>query len=96
MRFAGFSLFAVTAILYILTVRKIWHLVDESKRLDSRVRFNRWRWTPAWKVHREAYPASPLRRQIVIRFLLTWVVGAVALACVAYADIHASGGWPIR
>lgn len=96
MRFAGFALFAVTAILYIWTVRTIWHLVDESKRLGSGVRFNRWRWTPAWKVHRKAYPASPLRRQIVIRFLLTCGVGALAVASIAYADILASGGWPTR
>ena len=95
MRFAGFALFAVTAILYIWTVRTIWHLVDESKRLGSGVRFNRWRWTPAWKVHKEAYPTSPLRRQIVIRFLLTWGIGALALAFIAYADVHA-GGWPTR
>ena len=93
MKFAGFALFAVAAVLYIWTVRTIWHLVNESKRLGSGVRFNRWRWTPAWKVHRAAYPASALRRQIVIGFLLTWGVGVLALACIAYADIHASGGW---
>ena len=96
MRLVGYAFIAVTVILYIRTIRTIWHLVDESKRLGTGVRFNRWWWTPAWKVHREAYPASPLRRQIATRLLLTWGAGALATACIAYAEIHASGGWRTR
>ncbi len=95
MNFAVYALFAATAAFYIWTVRTIWRLVDESKPLGSGIRFNRWRWTPAWKVHRASYPESPLRKQIIIRFLLTWAFGILALACKVYADIHSSG-WPRR
>ena len=96
MRLVGYAFIAVTVILYIWTIRTMWHLVDESKRLESGVRFNRWFWTPAWNVHREAYPASLLRQQIVTRFLLAWGVAALAVACIAYADLHTSGGWRTR
>ena len=95
MSFVGLALFSVAAVFYIWTVRTIWQLVDESKLLASGVRFNRWSWTPAWKVHRAAYPESTLRRRIVIRTLLTCGFGILAFACMVYADIHSSG-WPPR
>jgi hypothetical protein len=55
MKFGVYALFAAVAYFYIWTVRTIWQLVDESKRTGTVVRFNRWKWTPAWKVHRTAY-----------------------------------------
>jgi hypothetical protein len=95
MKAAGFALFSLTAIVYVWTVRTIWQLVDQANRLESGRRFNRFWWTPAWKVHKAAFPASPLRRKIVARFLITWGLGALALACFVYAEIHAAG-WPVR
>jgi hypothetical protein len=95
MDFVVLALFAVAAVLYIWTVRTIWQLVNESKRIDSGVRFNLWRWTPAWKVHRTAYPESALRKQIVTRGLLTCGFGLLAFACKVYAVIQ-SLVWPGR
>lgn len=95
MKFGVYALFAAVAYFYIWTVRTIWQLVDESKRTGTVVRFNRWKWTPAWKVHRTAYPESGLRRQIVIRVFLTCGFGILAFVCMIYADIHSSG-WPSR
>lgn len=95
MKIAGFILFALTLALYVWTVRAIWQLVSETNNLGTGVRFSRWWWTGAWKVHRAANPSSPLRRRIVTRFLLTWVMGILAMLCIAYATVN-SAGWPVR
>ena len=52
MKIAGFILFALALTLYVWTVRAIWQLVSETNNLGTGVRFSRWWWTPAWKVHR--------------------------------------------
>jgi len=93
MDFVVLALFSVAAVYYIWTVRAIWQMVNESKWLDSGVRFNLFWWTPAWKVHRTAYPESLLRKQIVTRGLLTCSFGVLAFGCKVYAVIDSSG-WP--
>jgi hypothetical protein len=90
MKIAGYILFALAVAFYIWTVRTIWQLVREANNLGTGVRFSRWRWTPAWKVHRAANPSSPLRRRIIVRFLLTWATGVLAMLCIAYATVHSS------
>ena len=87
----GFYLFmGIALFFYFRTVGTIWRLVEESKGLNSNARFDRFNWTPAWKGHRIGYPESPLRRQIVTRFLLTFVFMIVAMAFLGYAAIHPS------
>jgi hypothetical protein len=80
--------FAITMFFYVRTLRAIWRLVAESKLLESGVRFNRFYWTPAWKVHRIGYPKSPVRRQIVTGFLFTWTFMMVALVFLVYSQTH--------
>ena len=69
----------------ILTIRR---LVAESRQMESDTRFNWFWWTPAWKVHRAAYPTSSVRRQIVTGFLLTFALMAAGMTCVAVGSIH--------
>lgn len=91
MRNTGIALFAIAFLAYIWTVRTIWLLVDEANRLDSNRRFSRFWWTSAWKTHAAAFPASQLRRQIIVRFPITLGIGAAAMICIAFAEIHAAG-----
>jgi ABC-type phosphate transport system permease subunit len=88
MKTVGYLLFLVAAIFYVRTIKAIWQLVDESQKLKTRQRFNRFWWTPAWKVHREAYPESLLRRQIVTRFVITFLCMILAIAVLGYATIY--------
>lgn len=90
MKVVGYLVFLVALIFYVMTWREIWQLVDETRKLESCTNFNRFWWTPAWRVHRTAYPESRLRRRIVVRFLLTFGVMMIAMACFGYAFIHVS------
>ena len=80
--------FVIGLFFYVGTVKAIWQLVTESRELQSGVHFNHFWWTPAWKVHRTGYPASPVRRQIVTRFLLTFACMVAVMVCLAYSTIH--------
>jgi hypothetical protein len=90
MKIGFYICFGITLVFYVRTVQAIWRLVAESRLLEPEARFNRFWWTPAWKVHRIGYPESPVRRKIVIRFLLTFGFMIVAMACLAYSEIHAT------
>jgi hypothetical protein len=90
MKIGFYFFFAISAFFFVRTVRTIWRLVAESRLLESEVRFNRFNWTPALKVHRIGYLESPVRRQIVIGFLLSWTFMIVAVLCLAYSVIHSS------
>jgi hypothetical protein len=49
----------------------------------------RWyRWNKAWRPHRLLYPASTVRRSIVVCFLLCWLLMCGGLACVGLAQVH--------
>jgi hypothetical protein len=95
MKIAGYILFALAVAFHIWTIRTISQLVRETNNLGTGVRFSHFLWTPAWKVHRAAIPSSPLRRRIIVRFLLTWATATLAMLCIAYATVHSSG-WPGR
>lgn len=73
---------------YVKWIQTIWKLVDESRHLETGVRFNRFNWTPAWRVHKQGYPDSSVRKQIVIYFLLTTAFLFAAMACLAYSSLH--------
>jgi hypothetical protein len=90
MKIGCYFFFAIALFFYVRTVRTIWRLVAESRLLESGVRFNRFNWTPAWKVHRIGYPESPVRRRIVTGFLFTWAFMIVAMLCLVYSGIHSS------
>jgi hypothetical protein len=88
MRILEYVLFTLAFVCYGATVRSIWRLVIESNALASAGRFNRFWWVPAWKIHRKAYPASALRRQIIARFALTFALMATATACLGLRMIQ--------
>jgi hypothetical protein len=90
MKIGFYFFFAIALFFYVRTVQTIWMLVTESKRLESGVRFNRFNWTPAWRVHRIGYPESPVRRQIVIRSLFTIAFMIVAVVCRVYSVFTSS------
>ncbi len=88
MKIGFYFFFAIAAFFYVRTLRVIWKLVAESRLIESGVRFNFFNWTPAWKVHRIGYPESPVRRQIVTGFLITWTFMIVALVFLVYSQTH--------
>jgi len=52
MRIASYIGFVIALCFYVKWIQAIWKLVAESKPLESAVRFNRFNWTQALKVHR--------------------------------------------
>lgn len=87
MKLLGFVFLTLIFATYALLVKTIWQLVDESRKVDVTTRFNRFWWIPAWKVHRLAFPESPLRNRIVLLWLLCFVTIIPTLWCMAYADV---------
>jgi hypothetical protein len=95
MKVTGFVLFGMLVLIYLHLVKEIWRLVAESKQLGSATRFNRFWWTPAWRLHRAAFPSSELRRGIVHRFIAITGLGIICFFLIVWADIHSLGwfGW---
>ena len=87
MSIAFYGLFLVALVFYVQTWRSIKRLVTEARQTGNTARFNLLWWTPARRVHREAYPASPVRKQILLNFSLAFVFLLAAMACVAVADL---------
>jgi hypothetical protein len=83
MKIAGYVMFLLAFGSYASLILTIRRLVAESRQVGTDARFNWFWWVPAWKVHRVAYPTSPVRRYIVRRFLLTFVLLAAGMACLA-------------
>ena len=90
-----FLLFALSLISYCFTVRTIWRLVDDVRKDKPDRTFSRFWWLPAWTYHRRAFPLSPLRKQIVTRFILTFFLMMLAMFIYAYSDIR-THGWPAQ
>jgi hypothetical protein len=83
MQVVGLLFFFLAFVSYAGLVRTILRLVKESRGLNTSARFNCFWWTPAWKIHRAAFPYSPIRRQIISLFLLTFALmmtGTLAIA----------------
>jgi ABC-type phosphate transport system permease subunit len=87
MKIAGYILFVFAFFSYGATISSIWRLVAETRNTKTSVNFNRFWWTPAWKVHRNAYPESSVRKQIVMRFITTFTLMIAAMACIAIAMV---------
>lgn len=79
MEFVGYGLMASATFFYVT----IWILVAESRRVTSAVRFNRIWWLPAWKVHCEAYPESPVRKRVVHGFAVTFALMLAGMCFIA-------------
>ncbi len=90
-KIAGFVLMAVAFVSYGRLVQNIFQLVSDSRRINSGVRFNRFWWPPAWRVHRDGYPTSPVRRHIVWGFLLTCALMFAGMTCLAVSILHTRG-----
>ncbi|RZU35635.1 hypothetical protein [Edaphobacter modestus] len=91
MKIAGYILFLFAFGSYARLILTIRQLVTESRQLRTETRFNWFWWIPALKVHRVAYPTSPVRRRIVTGFLLTFVLMAAGLACIG-VEVMRTGG----
>jgi hypothetical protein len=90
MTIIGYLLVGLAFLSYGTIMQAVFSLVAEARRLNSGVRFNRLWWTPAWKIHRAAYPTSPARKQIVLRFLLTFALMFAGMTCLAMNIVHGS------
>jgi hypothetical protein len=75
---------------YALTVKSVWQLVAECREVAPDGRFNRFWWTPAWKIHRRSFPNSSLRRQILLLFSSTFLLLLIATACMGMGIIQRS------
>ena len=81
-------LFASALAAYAITWKAIFRLIGEARQIGSEVRFNRFWWLPAWRVHKTAYPDSSTRRQIVVSFAMTFLLMIVAMGCLAYLTLQ--------
>jgi hypothetical protein len=88
MTIIGYVLMALAFLAYGTIIKAVFRLVAETRQLNSGVRFNRFWWTPAWKVHRGAYPMSPVRNQIIVRFLVTFALMLAGMACIAFSLVR--------
>ena len=88
MRVVGFGLWTLALLSYVSTVRAIWAMVRQSRQLDPEARFSLFWWLPAWRVHRRGYPASPVRREIVTRFGLTFGLMLAGMAFIAIDSLR--------
>jgi len=74
MSFIGSLLMMIAMVLYFKTWQAIRRLVNEANRVSPPARYSLLWWLPAWKVHARVYSTSSARRNIVVQFLLTFVV----------------------
>jgi hypothetical protein len=88
MKVLGYILCLLAFASYARLVMTIRRLVSESRELNAKVAFNWFWWLPAWSLHREFYPGSSVRRQIVVGFLVTFLLMAMGMACIAVAIVH--------
>jgi hypothetical protein len=71
-------IFGVASVFYILAWKYIRQLVRD---VNSKVTGNRisiWRWQKGWRMHRQFFPMSAVRRRIVTFIALTVGLGLVA------------------
>ncbi|WP_433969314.1 hypothetical protein [Tunturiibacter gelidiferens] len=88
MKFAGYVLFLASAVSDAAIWLSIWQLVDESRQANPDKNFSRFWWLPAWQVHKNCYPASDVKRKIVLRFIATFALLGAATACFGYSMFH--------
>jgi len=87
-KIAGLIFFLGALLSYIGIWRSIAQLVKESRQARPDMRLSRIWWLPAWDIHQMSCPSSPVRRQIIHRFLWTFTLMIVAMVCIGYAIIH--------
>jgi len=87
-KIAGLIFFLGALLSYIGIWRSIAQLVKESRQARPDMRLSRIWWLPAWDIHQMSYPSSPVRRQIIHRFLWTFTLMIVAMVCIGYAIVH--------
>ena len=71
--------FSVAWVFYLLTWKYIGQLVHEVNRDPANRRVSFWRWHKGWRIHRELFPASPVRLR-----LLTCLAATVGLSLIAF------------
>ena len=91
MKIAGYLLFVIALFFYVVIVHSIRRLVAEVRQLNNGARINRFLWPLALKAHRSAYPASNVRKLIIVGFPLT-----IALLLAAVACLHNASWMPIK
>jgi hypothetical protein len=89
MTITGYVLFMVAFVYYAAIWFLIWQLVSKSRQVSPDKHFSRLCWLPAWRVHRNNFPASNLRRKVVMRFVMTFALLIAAMACVGYSMLRA-------
>jgi hypothetical protein len=95
MMVAGVLLCLMALGVYALLLRTTNQLVREVNEADAKVSFSWYRWNKAWRPHRALFPASTLRRDLILRVALCFFLMAAGVLCVGIARIH-QNGWPGR
>ena len=96
MKIAGLIFFLGALISYLAIWRSIAQLVKESRQAEPDTHLSRIWWLPAWDIHQINYPASPVRRQIILRFVWTAILMTLAMACIGYSLIHSAHPYQTR
>jgi hypothetical protein len=88
MRILAICFWVLALVSYLSTVRALRTLVREARQHSPTARLTFIWWIPAWKIHREACPASTLRNGIVARFAITFLMMLVGIVCLAVDVVH--------
>jgi hypothetical protein len=70
-------------------------LVREVNEARPEMNFRWYRWNKAWASHRLLHPDSGVRRSIILRFAVCWILMCAGMICIGLAHIH-QYGWPAR
>lgn len=78
---AGF-IFALAFVPYVLAWKYILQLIRDVNSRSIGEKVSVWRWQKGWKIHRQYFPLSSVRRRIASCIAFTLVLGLTAF-CIA-------------
>jgi hypothetical protein len=71
-------IFSVALVFYVLAWKYIIQMVREVNANAIGKRVSLWRWQKGWKIHKQSFPASPVRLRLAASIVLTACLGLVA------------------
>jgi hypothetical protein len=71
-------IFSIALVFYVLTWKYILQMVREVNTNAIGNKVSIWRWQKGWRIHKQAFPASPVRQRLAACITLTAGLGLVA------------------
>jgi uncharacterized membrane protein len=75
---ASAIIFSVALVFYILAWKYIVQMMHEVNANAIGKRVSLWRWEKGWKIHKQSFPASPVRLRVATCIALTACLGLIA------------------